>query len=597
MTYQNSKILIRTQRILLPRHCEPKAKQSHCKIASGIRPCNDNPVNALVLVLFFLVTGFWLLVTMGYAQGPELRKSKQLESFILSNPQDKQAVSMLDELSELCFSQHQYGELIDFLRKLEKKKSTSVCDLAVGYYIGLCRYHQLKELEETKNWQEYFDSGNSYRQELFMETEKLSRECPNTAFGVRAQVLNWLQHKAQNDGQIEASLNKLMELVTNFAKTIPSDIELIKSVADSLSKYEEPALARSTYNLYLNQLLSIEKSPLKLQSIAENALKEANINLAETIYDRYIELIKGSLSKDNLAGELIAIIKQFATYGWAKGNDPLYAEKLFGVLKEACAKDYFNEELQYLRAYNLQRLKEYARSAEEYVVLVTDFPKSGYLDEAEFKLAVIYTYILGQKEKGLSYWQKVIERNSALEYALPSLYHKSLISQHSGDFESAKTGYLKIMEVIAQMSDFGNLSQALSARQKEIQESRPIEYNLKTFLDAALQQPSGATIGLELRLSPFKVLSFKEEEVKFQLQQVQIEIGCFAPELSYLWSGDLGSIKPLPTTLEFTTSYKAPGVKVVNLAVLSSSGIIGSTLEMVEVYKEKPETRNQKPEK
>ena len=531
---------------------------------------------------FFMV--LFLLSTYVFAQEPELKKVRELESFILNNPQDKQAVSMLDELSELCFSRHQYGELVDFLRKLEKKKSASVCDLAVGYYIGLCRYHQLKELEETKNWQEYFDSGNSYRQELFAETEKLSRECPNTAFGVRAQVLNWLQHKAQNDGQIEASLNKLMESVTNFAKAVPSDIELIKSVADSLSKQEELVLARSTYNLYVNQLLSIEKSPLKLQSIAENALKEANINLAETIYDRYIELIKGSLSKNNLAQELITIIKQFAADGWVKGNDPLYAEKLFGVLKESCGKDYFNAELQYLRAYNLQRIKEYSRCVEEYTLLVTDFPQSSYLDEAEFKLAVIYVYILGQKEKGLSYWQKVIERNYALEYALPSLYHKSLISQHSGDFESAKTGYLKIMELIAQMSDFKDLSLAVSARQKEIQESRPIEYNLKTFLDAALTQTLDSGARLELLVSPFKVLSFKEEEVKFQLQQVQIEIGCFAPELSYLWSGDLGNIKPLPTTPEWTSSYKEPGVKVVNLAVLSSSGIIGSTLEMVEVY-------------
>ena len=540
----------------------------------------------IVLILFSLVTGYWLLVSFVLAQEPGLKKAKQLESSILSDPLDKQASLMLDELSELYFIERRYGQLIDFLRKLEKKKIPP-CDLAVGYYIGLCRYHQLKYLEETKNWQEYFDLGNAYRQELFVETEKLAQACPDTSSGVRAQALNWLQHKAQNDAQAGISLTKLTELVNNYVQTNPQDIEVIKEVADSLSKQEEPALARLTYNLYINQLLSIEKSPLRLQSIAEGALKEGNLNLAELIYDRYIELIKGSLAKDNLANELTAVIKQFATNGWTKGNDPLYAEKLFVILKEACGKSYFNEELRYLRAYNLERLKEYARSAEEYAGLVTDFPGNIYLDEAEFKLGVIYAYILGQKEKGLGYWQKVIGRNSALEYVTECLYHKSLINQYLEDFETASAGYAKITELIAQAGALKNLSERESERQKEIRESRPIEYNLKTFLDTALSGPLDTKAGLELLVSPFKVISLKEEEVKFSLQQVRIEMGCFAPELSYLWSGDLGSIHPQPTAPEFTTSYNAPGVKVVNLAVLSSSGVIGSSLEMVEAYSKK----------
>lgn len=545
--------------------------------------------------LWFIVYGVFLLSTVNYqlstilyAQEPGLKKAKQLESVILSNPGGIEALALLDELSGFYFTERRYGELIDFLRKLEKKKAGAPCDLAAGYYIGLCRYHQLKYLEETKNWQEYFDLGNSYRQELFVETEKLVQACPDTSFAVRAQALNWLQHKAQNDAQAEISLTKLTELVNNYVQTNSQDIEVIKEVADSLSKQEEPALAKSTYNLYLNQLLAIEKSPLRLQSIAEGALKEGNINLAELIYDRYIELAKGSLAKDNLAKELIAVIKRFATNGWTSayggGNDPLYAEKVFGILEEDCGKIYFNEELRYLRAYNLERVKEYARCAEEYAGLVTDFPKNIYLDEAEFKLGIIYTYILGQIELGLGYWQKVIERNSALEYVPECLYHKSLINQYLEDFKTAGAGYAKIMESVAQTGALKNLSKRVSERQKEIRESRPIEYNLKTFLDTSLSKPLAANVGLELSVSPFKVISLKEEEVKFSLQQVRIEMGCFAPELNYLWSGDLGSIQPLPTTPEWTTVYKAPGVKVVNLVVVSSSGVIGSALEMAEVY-------------
>ncbi|OGX23080.1 MAG: hypothetical protein A3J51_02675 [Omnitrophica WOR_2 bacterium RIFCSPHIGHO2_02_FULL_45_21] len=545
---------------------------------------NQKSKLSILLIMFWLYTPYPLPCVRLYAEEAALKKAKQLEELILLNPKDAKAIQSLDELSEIYFAERQYAPLIEFLRKLEKINPPGPCDVPAGYYIALCRYHQLKYLEESKNWQEYFDLGNVYRQELFLETEKLAEACPAAPSGVRAQALNWLQHKAQNDAQAASSLAKLTELVDNYLKTNPQDIEVIKEVADSLSKEEEPALARSTYNIYINQLLSIEKSPLKLQSIAESALKEGKVSLAELIYDRYIELVKDSLAKDNLANELTAVIKQFAASGQDKGNDPLYAEKLFVILKEACGKSYFNQELQYLRAYNLERLKEYARSAEEYAGLVTDFPKNIYLDQAEFKLGVIYTYILGQKELGLGYWQKVIERNSALEYVTEGLYHKSLINQYLEDFETAGAGYAKITELIVQIGALKNLSERVLERQKEIRESRPIEYNLKTFLDATLSRPLDTKAGLELLVSPFKVISLKEEEIKFSLQQLRIEMGCFAPELSYLWSGDLGSIQPQPTAPEFTTTYKAPGVKVVNLVVLGSSGVIGSSLEMVEVY-------------
>lgn len=569
----------------------------------------------LFFILFFLVSGFlglpavslaragWFLVTPGYAEEPELKKAKKLEAVILSNPSDKQNTALLDELSEIYLSQHQYAQLMDALRKLEKVKA-SACDLPVSYYIGLCRYHQLKHLEDNQDWKEYFDIGNAYRQELFLETQNLAELCPASAFGVRAQLLNWLQHKAQNDAQAESSLNKLIDMVNSFANSGAPEIAVIKEVADSLSKGEEPAFARSAYNLYVNRLLAMEKSAFKLQSSAESILKEGNVNLAEIIYDRYVELSRATLSKDNLATELIAIARQFASDGWAKGKDLQYAEKIFGILQEACGKGYFTEELQYLRAYNLQRLKDYHRSAQEYAALVTDFPQGQELDETEFKLGIIYTYILGQKEEGRAYWQKVIERNSRLEYTVESLYHKSLVSQYSGDLETAKAGYARILELIRGNPDFKDIFGRVSSREKEIQEPKPMEYNLKAFLDTTLKQPlvnqsvglprpsleSIATYegrGLELLVNPPKVISSKEEEVKFSGQQLQIETGCFAPELTYLWSGDLGNLRPIPTGPEFTTFYQTPGTKVVNLVVLSPAGVIGSALDMVEVYNKK----------
>lgn len=536
-----------------------------------------------------------LLSANVYAEELDTKKIKQLEEQILSNPEDKKSLPYLDELSHFYLSQHQYGKFLDLLRKLEKKK-VPVCDFPVAYYIGLCRYHQLRYLEETKDWKEYFDLGNSYRQELFLETEKIAELCPLSDFGVRAQLLHWLQRKTQNDGRAGDSLGALMDMVTTYAKLDTADIKVIAEVADSLFKEGELAFARSAYNLYINRLLATEKSPFRLQVAAEDALKAGNIDLAETIYDRYVEIIKDSLAKDNLANELIAIAKVFATDGWEKGKDHRYGEKVLGILQEFCGKSYFSEELQYLRAYNLQRLKEYAKSAEEYEILAADFPKNSYLDEVEFKLGILYTYILGQKEKGVSYWQKVIERNpepvegrnSSLGYTLESLYHKSLLSHYAQDLERAAIGYAKILELISENLEFNNLLGRVRDRQKEIQESKAIDYNLKTFLDAALERTVAIeTSGLELLVSPYKAVGLAQEDVKFSLQQVQIETGCFAPVLTELWSGDLGSVWPVPTEGEFTTDYQTPGTKVVNLAVLGPTGVMGYVLEMVEVYDKK----------
>lgn len=522
-----------------------------------------------------------------FAEEADLKKAKKLEALILANPRDAKVIPSLDELSEIYFIERQYEPLIEFLRKLEKVKSLGPCDVPVGYYIGLCRYHQLKYLEEAQNWKEYFDSGNSYRQELFIETEKISALCPRSGFGVRSQALNWLQHKLQNDALQEGALNKLTQMLSSYTEQEGFDREVIKEAADILSKQGETALAKDAYTMYTKGLLAQEKSADALLESAEGALKEGNISLSQIIYDRYIEISRASLSKDNLSESLISITRQFAADGWNRGKDPAYAEKIFGVLEEACGKSYFNEELRYLRAYNLQRIKEYVRCAQEYELLAKDFPKSIYLDEAEFKLGVIHTYLLGNKEKGITYWRNVIEREpSSLEYKAEAIYHQSLLSQYAGDLNAAKAGYARILVLISDNPDFKDLFVRASERQKELQEANPMEYNLKAFLEIAIGNPSAIDgFGLELNVSPFKTT--KSENVSFSAEQLQMQTGCLAPELTYLWSGELGSVMPRPTTAEFSTQYASKGVKVVNLAVLSGQDIAGVALEMAEVYDDK----------
>ena len=330
------------------------------------------------------------------------------------------------------------------MRKLEGV-AVSGCELPLGYHIGLCRYHQLRHLEETRNWPEYFDRGNFYREELFQETLKTVSLCPESPLAIKAQVINWLEHKAQNDSLGKDALDKLISLINTYVKQGVEvlNLEVIKEAADILQREEEPALARAAYNLYVSRLDGAKTAKEELRLAAESALESGNISLAEIVYERYINGIKGSFSKEALVKELSVIAEQFSAAGSGRFKDMAYAEKIFIILEDSCGIGCFSEELQYSRAYNLQRLKDYSNAAEKYEKLTNNFPSSPRINEAEFKLGVLYTYILSQKEKGLHYWQKVIERDFILEgqafpsskerpdliFVAESLYHKALISQ------------------------------------------------------------------------------------------------------------------------------------------------------------------------
>lgn len=546
-------------------------------------------------LLFILFSAFSLQLSafsfqLG-AREPDSGRLKQLEEQILANPKDNLSLPKLEELSSLYLEGHQYNQLVDFLRKQELI-AVSGCELPLGYYIGLCRYHQLRHLEETKNWQEYFDRGGFYREELFQETMKTVSLCLESPLVIKAQVINWLEHKAQNDSLGKGALDKLISLLNNYVRqdaaglssvegeVSPSglDMEVIKETADILQREGEPALARAAYNLYVGRLDDSKTAKEELRLAAESALESGNISLAEIIYERYINGIKGSFSKEDLAKELTAIAEQF------RFKDMAYAEKISAILEESCGTGCFSEELQYARAYNLQRLRDYSKAIQEYEKLVKNFPASPRIDEAEFKLGVLYTYIISQKEEGLNYWQKVIERDSDLILVVESLYHKAMINQYARYFDMAMADYSRILERVNNNPDFKELTERVYIRQKEIQESKPMEYNLKTFLDVSLKKEGiieSQALALDLMAEPFKTI--RGREIKFSLNQPQVMTGCLVPALTYLWSGDLGGIYPVPVTPEFSTAYQTKGVKVVNVVVLSALEPVGSALEMEDI--------------
>jgi hypothetical protein len=59
--------------------------------------------------------------------------------------------------------------------------------------------------------------------------------------------------------------------------------------------------------------------------------------------------------------------------------------------------------------------------------------------------------------------------------------------------------------------------------------------------------------------------------------------GCMQVEVNYLWSGDLGLKKPQNNEASFSTSFSEPGTKVINLVVVSPSGVIDRSLELIDI--------------
>ena len=106
-------------------------------------------------------------------------------------------------------------------------------DLETDYRAALSRYQQLKYLEETKNWDEYFAKGNDYRDEIVTKAEKVSSTAAlDDPLRIYSRLLLYSFHKDQQDTFTEDALSprgadlnwwkKARRLFTRFITQIDS---------------------------------------------------------------------------------------------------------------------------------------------------------------------------------------------------------------------------------------------------------------------------------------------------------------------------------------------------------------------------------------
>ena len=486
---------------------------------------------------------------------------------------------ILVDLSNLYFSENKYSEFVEFLNSLAKQKKE--LEPAINYYIALSRYSQLKYLEEKQNWDEYFSNGNAYRQEI---TEAAGKTISSTSsadtLNIYARLILWQFHRDQQDVFWEQALSDLMNSISEYVKTA-QDPKTIKYAADKLLAYGEKGKAKELYKIYVDKIITSAINDDRLKETASTFYKEGNPELAEALYDVYIDRIVKSAPKEKLIPTLIGIAKDFS-YKDEGLKDALYAEKIFKKIEETGTKDIFDEPLLYLRAFNLEKVKEYPGAKDLYCDLVIRYPNSTYADEANFKVGIIYTYILRDIKAGKGYFEKLAQKESPSPQVICAFYQLGLLSQWEQDNTKAKEYFNKLLE--RAKDGFSETVNLAKERLKEIEEAKPIEYNLKTFLDVSLKEEDANFDMTKIDLKSSIYRAKKEQAIDISSTPYIAQTGCLQVELQYLWSGHTGTAKPSPEQSAFNTTYIHPGTKEINLIVISASGVVDRNIDLVDVY-------------
>ena len=505
-------------------------------------------------------------------------KAVTLTKQIIEAKTNEELYPLLERLKGIYFQDNKYNDFVELIKPLMQKKKTLAPH--VNYYIALARYSQLKYLEETQNWDEYFSQGNTYRDDITERTKNtIDATTSKDALNINARLLIWQFHKDQQDVFHEQALSELMNSVLEFAKGSP-DAKPIKEVADKLSLYGEKGKAKELYKIYAQNIITSDIKDDTLANIALGFYNDGNLELAENFYDAYIEKIAKSEPKEKLIPILIDLAKSFA-YKDDKPSDALYAEKVFSKIEELAGKEIFEQEQIYLRAFNLEKAKEYRKAKDIYIDLVNRYPQALHADEAGFKVGIIYTYILGDAKQGKTFFDKLVQKERPSPQVISSLYQLGLLSQWENDYPGAKDYYNKLIEVAA--DNFSETVALAKERLKEIGEAKPIEYNLKTFLDVSLKEEY-ATFDMtksELKASIYRLN--KDQEENITASTYMPESGCLQVELQYLWSGHLGQAKPSLNEPSFKTTYTQAGTGEINLVIISSTGIIDRNIDLVDV--------------
>ncbi|MCX5697015.1 MAG: tetratricopeptide repeat protein [Candidatus Omnitrophica bacterium] len=522
---------------------------------------------------------FSLLSFCFYAFAEEDAALVSLAQKIIESKPAEDPGPLFSELTDTYFKNNKYDDCAVFLKSLVQKRSD--LEPVADYFLALARFTQLKYLEDSQGWDEYFSKGNSYREELENFARKaddsLGQENPLKLY---ARLLLWRFHNDQQDALREKSLSDLMEGVLGFSRKTAQGGGVLKEVADRLFAGGEKLKSREVYRQYVDILTKTESNDANLKAAASKFYSDGNIAISEEIFNAYIQRKEKSGSKETLVPELLEIAKLFCASD-AGQKDAAFSEELFKKIEQLGGKVALDQDLSYLRAYNLEKAKDFLPAKDAYIDLIKRFPQHPHADEANFKIGIIYTYVGRDLVNGRAYFDKLSQKEAVSPQVISSFYQLGLLSQWEKDLPKAKEYYTKVIEKAKE--DFLETAGLAKERLKEIEENKPVEYNLKTFLDVSLKKESASydMRKLDLDSAPYKTKPALN--VNIHSLDYPTDSGCMQPELQYLWSGHLGKDAHPASAKSFDTSYNHKGTKEINLVVVSPSGTLDYSIDMVDI--------------
>jgi hypothetical protein len=485
----------------------------------------------------------------------------------------------IEETKTKYLAANQFNELIDFLNNYKEKDKAAM--LCLDYSKASARYAQLKYLEEKQSWDDYFANGNTYRDQLVENATKVISQADGAnCLKPMSRLLLWQFHRDQQDVFAAQALEDLVADVHVYAKG-SGDADLIKAIADKLLAYEEKSKAREIYKLYVEGLVAQKMTPEQLKTVAAGFYKQGNLELAQSIYDIYIEDISKTLPPEKFITELFEIASLFV-YKATGLYDMAYAEKIYAKIEATGQKDVFNQDTIYLRAFNLEKMSAYKDARKIYLQLIQGYPDTKYLDESTYKVAMINAYALADINEARKYFEILAAKTAFNPHVVSSLYQLGLLSQWQGDVVKADSYYQPILKNA--QDKYVVTVAAVRERLKEIQENKPLAYNLKTFLDLSLKNESAL---IEMNKAELKSSSYILEKNQNNTISSAVNMpqsGCNQVELQYLWSGDLGGASPTVTESSFQGAYADPGTKEINMVIISPAGTVDRSFVMVDVY-------------
>ena len=243
--------------------------------------------------------------------------------------------------------------------------------------------------------------GNNYRDDIVREAGLVIASLPeDSRESLEARLLLYRFHKDQQDSFVEDALLDLMASAQGYAKS-GTEISLLKEVADTLFSYQEGLRSKEAYRLYVALLTRLDIKDEELKKLALQFYQEGNLELAENIYDTYVTRINGSFLQEDLLKELKEAARLFS-YKDSGHYDLDYAESIFQKIEDIGGINAFDEDLIYMRGFNLEKNKSFEKTKNIYLILLKKYPKSRYIEEVLFKLGVISAYALRDSKRGKS---------------------------------------------------------------------------------------------------------------------------------------------------------------------------------------------------